>query len=117
MLLHGMKLKRKWEPGNQKLVQIRQRGKERCHVEADHALAFDQSFLGSLTCLHIAFAACICTLHLYIAFAACICKQAFAHCTCTLHLQAKVLIKTLLKVKQVENKQREKKPRFNKQFL
>ncbi|GJR14196.1 putative transposon, En/Spm-like protein [Tanacetum coccineum] len=67
--------------------------------------------------LHIAFADCICTLHLYIAFAACICKQAFAHCTCTLHLQAKVLIKTLLKVKQVENKQREKKPRFNKQFL
>ncbi|GJZ38456.1 retrovirus-related pol polyprotein from transposon TNT 1-94 [Tanacetum coccineum] len=62
--------------------------------------------------LHIAFADCICTLHLYIAFAACICKQAFAHCTCTLHLQAKVLIKTLLKVKQVENKQREKKPRF-----
>ncbi|GJV36369.1 hypothetical protein Tco_1408846 [Tanacetum coccineum] len=37
--------------------------------------------------------------------------------SCTLHLQAKVLIKTLLKVKQVENKQREKKPRFNKQFL
>ncbi|GKD22422.1 putative transposon, En/Spm-like protein [Tanacetum coccineum] len=67
--------------------------------------------------LHIAFADCICTLLLYIAFAACICKQAFAHCTCTLHLQAKVLIKTLLKVKQVENKQREKKPRFNKQFL
>ncbi|GKE45104.1 putative transposase-associated domain-containing protein [Tanacetum coccineum] len=76
--------------------------------------------------LHIAFAACICTLHLqlafaskhlHIAFAACICKQAFARCTCTLHLQAKVLIKTLLKVKQVENKQREKKPRFNKQFL
>ncbi|GKC55165.1 hypothetical protein Tco_1077910 [Tanacetum coccineum] len=67
--------------------------------------------------LHIAFADCICTLLLYIAFAACICKQAFAHCTCTLHLQAIVLIKTLLKVKQVENKQREKKPRFNKQFL
>ncbi|GKB84883.1 putative transposon, En/Spm-like protein [Tanacetum coccineum] len=54
--------------------------------------------------LHIAFADCICTLLLYIAFAACICKQAFAHCTCTLHLQAIVLIKTLLKVKQVENK-------------
>ncbi|GJR45615.1 retrovirus-related pol polyprotein from transposon TNT 1-94 [Tanacetum coccineum] len=80
--------------------------------------------------LHIAFAACICTLHLqlafaskhlHIAFADCICtlhlQLAFAHCTCTLHLQAKVLIKTLLKVKQVENKQREKKPRFNKQFL
>ncbi|GKC69948.1 hypothetical protein Tco_1115831 [Tanacetum coccineum] len=67
--------------------------------------------------LHNAFADCICTLHLNIAFAACICKQAFAHCTCTLHLQAKVLIKTLLKVKQVENKQREKKPWFNKKFL
>ncbi|GKA07253.1 hypothetical protein Tco_0686477 [Tanacetum coccineum] len=35
--------------GNQKLVQIRQKGKERGHVEADHALAFDQSFLASLT--------------------------------------------------------------------
>ncbi|GJU44534.1 hybrid signal transduction histidine kinase M [Tanacetum coccineum] len=34
--------------------------------------------------LHIAFADCICTLHLYIAFAACICKQAFAHCICRL---------------------------------
>ncbi|GKE39200.1 hypothetical protein Tco_1462605 [Tanacetum coccineum] len=63
-------------------LKIRQRGKERRHVEADHALAFDQSFLGSLTCLHIAFAAYICTLHLYIAFAACICKQAFAHYIC-----------------------------------
>ncbi|GJS99759.1 hypothetical protein Tco_0820929 [Tanacetum coccineum] len=77
--------------GNQKLMQIRQRGKERCHVEADHALAFDQSFLGSLTCLHIAFIACICTLHLYIAFAACICslhlQLAFAACICSLHLQ------------------------------
>ncbi|GKB89179.1 hypothetical protein Tco_0961451, partial [Tanacetum coccineum] len=67
--------------------------------------------------LHIAFADCICTLLLYIAFAAFICKQAFAHCTCTLLLQAIVLIKTLLKVKQVENKQKEKKPQFNKQFL
>ncbi|GKB55244.1 hypothetical protein Tco_0905997 [Tanacetum coccineum] len=86
MLLHGMKLKRKWEPGNQKLVQIRQRGKERCHVEADHALAFDQSFLGSLTCLHIAFAACICTLHLQLAFASKHLHIAFADCICTLHL-------------------------------
>ncbi|GJR03937.1 hypothetical protein Tco_0526921 [Tanacetum coccineum] len=62
-----------------------------------------------------------CTLHLQLAYAYCICtlhlQLAFAHCTCTLPLQAKVLIKTLLKVKQVENKQREKKPRFNKQFL
>ncbi|GJT48461.1 hypothetical protein Tco_0974618 [Tanacetum coccineum] len=108
-----------------KTLHLRQSGKERCHVEADHALAFDQSFFvvshGSYTCircsflfmlilhiafaacictlhlqlafaskhLHIAFADCICTLHLYFAFAACICKQAFAHCTCTLHLQAK----------------------------
>ncbi|GJQ96190.1 retrovirus-related pol polyprotein from transposon TNT 1-94 [Tanacetum coccineum] len=38
--------------------------------------------------LHIAFATCICTLHLYIEFAACICKQAFADfiCICTLLL-------------------------------
>ncbi|GKA28569.1 hypothetical protein Tco_0714814 [Tanacetum coccineum] len=72
--------------------------------------------------LYIAFAACIASKHLRIAFADCICKLAFA----SLHLhialdpcisQPKVLIKTLLKVKQVENKQREKKPRFNKQFL
>ncbi|GKF35163.1 hypothetical protein Tco_0108363, partial [Tanacetum coccineum] len=81
-------------------MQIRQRGKERCHVEADHALAFDQSFLGSLTCLHIAFAACICTLHLQLAYAHCICTFhlqlafaskylhiAFVDCICTLHLQ------------------------------
>ncbi|GJY78770.1 hypothetical protein Tco_0484571 [Tanacetum coccineum] len=66
-------------------LEIRQRGKERCHVEADHALAFDQSFLGSLTCLHIAFAACICTLHLYIAFASKHLHIALAHCICTLH--------------------------------
>ncbi|GJZ45516.1 hypothetical protein Tco_0593112 [Tanacetum coccineum] len=103
MLLHRMKLKRKWEPGNQKLMQIRQRGKERCHVEADHALAFDQSFLGSLTCLHIAYAHCICTLHLQLAFASkhlhmaiadCICTLhlyiAFVHCICSLHLQASI---------------------------
>ncbi|GKC91649.1 hypothetical protein Tco_1152298, partial [Tanacetum coccineum] len=77
--------------------------------------------------LHIAFANCICTLHLQIAYAHCICTLhmhiAFVHCICilhlqasicTLHLQAKVLIKTILKVKQVENKQREKKPQFNK---
>ncbi|GJV41721.1 putative ribonuclease H-like domain-containing protein [Tanacetum coccineum] len=63
--------------------------------------------------LHIAFADCICTLLLYIAFAACICKQAFAHCICRLLY----LLKPYKKVKQVENKQREKKPRFNKQFL
>ncbi|GJU88672.1 hypothetical protein Tco_1301095 [Tanacetum coccineum] len=30
-------------------VQIRQRGKERCHMEADHVLVKDQSILGSLT--------------------------------------------------------------------
>ncbi|GJY04473.1 hypothetical protein Tco_0370413 [Tanacetum coccineum] len=57
--------------------------------------------------------ASICTLHLYIAFS----SKHLEASICTLHLQSKVLIKTLLKVKQVENKQREKKPRFNKQFL
>ncbi|GKC63466.1 hypothetical protein Tco_1096064 [Tanacetum coccineum] len=90
ILLHGMKLKRKWEPRNQKLMQIRQRGKERCHVEADHALAFDQSFLGSLTCLHIAFAACICTLHLQASIFTLHLQIAYAHCICTLHLQASI---------------------------
>ncbi|GJY54132.1 hypothetical protein Tco_0445796 [Tanacetum coccineum] len=36
--------------------------------------------------LHIAFAACICTLHLYIAFASKHLHIAFADCICTLHL-------------------------------
>ncbi|GKA08675.1 putative reverse transcriptase domain-containing protein [Tanacetum coccineum] len=50
-----------------KLVQIRQRGKERCHVEAVHALAFDQTYICTLH-LQIAYAHCICTLHLQLAF-------------------------------------------------
>ncbi|GJX82937.1 hypothetical protein Tco_0332418 [Tanacetum coccineum] len=62
----------------------RQRGKERCHMEADHVLVKDQSILDSLTCLHLhlAIAACICSLHLHLAFASCI---------CILHLQSKHL--------------------------
>ncbi|GJV64123.1 reverse transcriptase domain-containing protein [Tanacetum coccineum] len=44
MLLHGMKLKRKWEPGNQKLVQIRQRGNKKVSVEAAPALALIKFF-------------------------------------------------------------------------
>ncbi|GJS23167.1 putative transposase-associated domain-containing protein [Tanacetum coccineum] len=101
-----------------------------CIVDSNSVMS--KGYVVLMGSLHIAFATCICTLHLNIAFAACICKQAFAHCICILHmhiafaacickqafahvkLQAKVLIKTLLKVKQVENKKREKKPRFNK---
>ncbi|GKD25148.1 hypothetical protein Tco_1231362, partial [Tanacetum coccineum] len=67
-------------------VQIRQRGKERCHMEVDHVLVKDQ------TCIcKQAFTACICILHLqlafaskhlHLAFAACICNQAFAASVC-----------------------------------
>ncbi|GJX76399.1 hypothetical protein Tco_0323210 [Tanacetum coccineum] len=49
-------------------------------------------------------------------------SQASVKSTCTLHLQLAYghcicRLKYLLKVKQVENKKKEKKPQFNKQFL
>ncbi|GKC72460.1 hypothetical protein Tco_1118343 [Tanacetum coccineum] len=61
------------------LLEIRQKGKERCHMVADHVLVKDQSILGSLTCLcfglQLAFAAYIYSLHLQLWFAACICSK------------------------------------------
>ncbi|GKD70479.1 hypothetical protein Tco_1324569 [Tanacetum coccineum] len=57
-------------------MQIRQRGKERCHMEDDHVLVKDQ--ICYVICLQLAFA----SKHLHLAFAPCICKQAFAACIC-----------------------------------
>ncbi|GJX60218.1 hypothetical protein Tco_0291608 [Tanacetum coccineum] len=74
---------------------IRKRGKERCHMEADHVLVKDQSILGSLTCLHLQ--ASICSLHLQLAFAskhlqAIICILHLQASIRSLHLQVKVLV-------------------------
>ncbi|GJU02837.1 hypothetical protein Tco_1113175 [Tanacetum coccineum] len=48
--------------------KIRQRGKERCHMEADHVPVKDQSILGYLASIcKLAFAALVCSLHLQFA--------------------------------------------------
>ncbi|GJU07792.1 hypothetical protein Tco_1124222 [Tanacetum coccineum] len=82
-----------------------QKGKEMCHMEADHVLVKDQNILGLkllsiAACIYIlqlqlTFAGCICIMHLHHAFASCICKQALASkhlnlafegCICRLYL-------------------------------
>ncbi|GKD16323.1 hypothetical protein Tco_1205481 [Tanacetum coccineum] len=80
----------------------RQRGKERCQMEANHVLVKDQieasncslhlkvSHPASCFCsLHwqLAFAACICILHLQLAFVSKHLQLAFTGCICSLHLQ------------------------------
>nr|GEV61808.1 hypothetical protein [Tanacetum cinerariifolium] len=43
-------IKKKIGAKKSKTYADKAKGKRRCHVKADHALAFDQSFLGSITC-------------------------------------------------------------------